>query len=233
MSFLKRLFGGSTAAPSNVGQRTDIAKGFDSSMLSVVEGWRFCATIQLRTPLRILKRDREVSKGLAEPPEITRELWEGIWLPVPRALDVLPAFQGSTRSSDIGPIPSNGGDYLKFLLHIREIVEAPTSVESRRSKLRGVDLPPEWKSFSESHGGLSAICDYFFPPFTGSIKGLQAQTLRALEANGWKTPQVIASLSNAELLAVKGIGPSKIKAIRIACDQAHDSSSEFLDSVSR
>lgn len=233
MSFLKRLFGGSTAAPSNVGQRTDIAMGFDSSMLSVVEGWRFSATIQLRTPLRILRRDRELSSGPAKPLPITVEQWEGAWVPVLRALDVLPAFESSTRSSDIGPIPRNGGDYLKFLIHIREIVEAPTSVESRRTKLGGVDLPPEWNSFSEAHGGLGAICDYFFPPFISSIKGLQAQTLRALEAKGWKTPQVIASLSDAELLAVKGIGPSKIQAIRIACDQAHDSSSEFLDSVSR
>ncbi|PZR75190.1 MAG: hypothetical protein DLM73_05975 [Chthoniobacterales bacterium] len=49
----------------------------------VIKGYRFTATLQLRTPLRILQHHGEVREwsenGL---PQYAQSLWEGIWLPV-------------------------------------------------------------------------------------------------------------------------------------------------------
>jgi len=49
----------------------------------VIKGYEFCATLQLRTPLRVLQHHGEVQQwsenGL---PTYAHSLWEGIWLPV-------------------------------------------------------------------------------------------------------------------------------------------------------
>jgi hypothetical protein len=49
----------------------------------VIKGYEFCATLQLRTPLRVLQHHGEVQQwsesGL---PRYAHFLWEGIWLPI-------------------------------------------------------------------------------------------------------------------------------------------------------
>jgi hypothetical protein len=49
----------------------------------IIKGYRFSATLQLRTPLRVLQHHGELQpwseNGL---PAYARSLWEGIWLPV-------------------------------------------------------------------------------------------------------------------------------------------------------
>src|SRR5919108_1501914 len=95
----------------------------------VIKGYEFIATLQLRTPLRVLQHHGEVREwsenGL---PQYAQSLWEGIWLPVTKTWAELAGAHGNTAAalaadkvpegsiaSDIGPIPQNGGTYLDFL----------------------------------------------------------------------------------------------------------------------
>ena len=53
-----------------------------SWMLDVSLGFQFCATLQLRTPLRVLLRHGELYlRNDGGQPHIAHEPWEGIWLP--------------------------------------------------------------------------------------------------------------------------------------------------------
>ena len=51
-------------------------------------GFKFSATLQLRTPLRVLFRHDELYlKNDGRQPQIAREPWEGIWLPVTKRFE--------------------------------------------------------------------------------------------------------------------------------------------------
>jgi hypothetical protein len=187
-------------------------------------GFRFCATLQLRTPLRVLRRDGELYlKNDGHQPQIAREPWEGIWVPVStksfektacgpdstaddiaffRRLDAGLAAAGRTVASHIGPIRAD--DYLPFLIAIREIVELNDSIEHRIYKLREMLSACDWQEFIGKHGGMDKIIERFFPTFMNLAAGLD-------------TPNRISAASDQTLLAINGIGPAKLKAIRERC----------------
>ena len=141
----------------------------------IIIGLEFCATMQLRTPLRVLFRHREIHTDRATPPpKIALEMWEGIWMPKTktyRDLGIDVDEPKSTMASDIGPIPSDGGGYLKFLLEVRQAVEGEGSIEQRRKALANVLAKSAWQKFVRALRGTDAILSYFFPPFMERFPG--------------------------------------------------------------
>lgn len=83
-------------------------------------GYEFCATMQCRNTLRILQQHGRLEALTPEClPKIFEEQWQGIWVPVTR---LRKAFsKGATMASEIGQIPRDGGDYLRFLLTVKTI----------------------------------------------------------------------------------------------------------------
>ena len=68
----------------------------------IITGLRFGATLQLRTPLRVLLRHGEIHTDRTKPPPtIALEMWEGTWMP--RRVDAALA-QTRTVASDVGPV---------------------------------------------------------------------------------------------------------------------------------
>lgn len=185
-------------------------------------GFEFSATLQLRTPLRVLLRHGEFyPKNDGLQPKITKEPWEGIWLAALetfeeavcgshstadsielfRRLDVELAA-GRTVASHIGPIRPR--DYLPFLIAIRNIVEQNDLIENRICKLRETLSVCDWQEFVDIHGGTEKIVEYFFPKFMNLAAGLD-------------TPNRVADASDEKLLGIKGVGRVKLKAIREFC----------------
>jgi hypothetical protein len=112
----------------------------------IIKGLAFCATMQLRTPLRVLLRHGALHTDRHKtPPQIALEPWEGIWLPVTKSMqeiiegpdsttealrfgiayDASFGALGNTMASDVGPILAK--DYLPFLIAVRRVVEANDS----------------------------------------------------------------------------------------------------------
>lgn len=205
----------------------------------LTKGWRFGATMQLRTPLRVLSRHGEVHDGLTDPPPIAREQWEGYWTPVLKSFKDLGidipeiVVGGKTTASDIGQIPVDGGDYLKFLLAVRAIVERDEPVESRKALLSLELRREEWAGFCRKLGGKQAIQSLYFPAFIHCIPKLPRESVEALWSAELTTPVKIAATPDAALLAIKGIGPAKLKIIREACEAAVEKESELVDVVGR
>lgn len=229
----------------NVGKRTGVLAGQIAQMSpaevaralgaeSLIAGSEFHATHQLRTPLRILLRHGEVHRDMhSSPPVISTEMWQGIWTmhvktwaELGAAADI-PEFEG-TVSSDAGPVRSK--EYLPFLIAVRSIVERPGTATARSDQLKDELQRPCWFDFCNKLGGWHAVVDSFFPPFINSLPREAAAFLRA---KGLKTPAAVAQASDADLLAIKGIGPAKLLLIRSACSEAAAPDEELLDLVAR
>lgn len=220
------------------GQRHDIPAQFDPAVnADILSGMTFCATMQMRTPLRVLARHGEVHAGRGEPPDIAREQWEGIWVPrlktwAELGIDLREA-PTSTMASEVGQIPQDGGDYLKFLIAIRTVVEGDGSVAERRVCLNDELHDAQWSGFVSKLGGKSRVLDRLFPSFLSTISGLSEETRSVLRKMGLKTPANLKQSDDANLLKVPGIGPAKLKPIRSSCTSVNDQNAEFLEDVVR
>jgi hypothetical protein len=194
-----------------------------------IEGLEFRATLQLRTPLRILTKHGEIHKDReSPPPSYAKEEWGGIWIP---KTDYRSDFlsEGATVSSDIGYVPSGGGNLLPFLIAVREIVETELLIDQRRKKLFGLLKNNEWSEIVSLYGGDVQIVDRLFPPFLKTIGGLSKDSIAELYQANLRTPESLEKSSDKDLLKVKGIGPSKLKKIRKICSTTTDKYCEWTD----
>lgn len=197
----------------------------------ILSGLRFSATMQPRIPLRVLSRHGEVFNApRGKPPKVAKAMHEGIWLPV---LAGQLTFRGSVASS-VGPIPSDGGTFLPFLIAIRHIVEADRPVEDRIRSLSAELGRPQWSDFVEKLEPTPGdLVRGFFPRAVDTIPGIPQHARDALEAAGIDTANKVAAASDQALLAIKGIGKAKLEAIRKWQKSKIDRNASRLDAVER
>tara|TARA_R110002073_G_scaffold299249_2_gene466156 strand:+ start:1876 stop:2649 length:774 start_codon:yes stop_codon:yes gene_type:complete len=205
----------------------------------VISGMQFCATMQLRTPLRVLLRHGEVHSDInSKPPKIATEMWEGSWIAKTKTfrelgIDMDEPVSG-TMASSVGQIPSDGGEYLKFLIAVRKIVESHDSIESRSRQLNEIPIPTEWKIYLDKLWGMSHIIKTFFPRFIDTIPKINATTIEELSSLGLDTPNSIATAPDESLLSINGIGQAKLKTIRDYCaDITNNRDTKRIDNVTR
>lgn len=126
-----------------------------------ISGWRFVATLQLRTPLRVLDYHGLMFPGpFSEIPEIISAPWQGVWVPKTKSfrelgLDI-PEFPPATMASEIGYVPVDGGEFLPFLIGCRRIIEYPKSAADRRLALTDYLDTPRWREIVLAIGGPAA-----------------------------------------------------------------------------
>jgi hypothetical protein len=194
--------------------RHPYAIGPDHSAARFIGGMEFCATFQVRTPLRILGRHGQVLPlGAALPDDF--EPWMGIWVPKPKSAGQRP-YEGEI-ASPAGPVTA--AVYLPFLIAVREAVEdAVGGIAGRMARLQAVCALPQFARFvaAERRARIS-ICDRFFPPVLSLIPGLSGDSQAELRQLRLFTVGALRGATDDVLLAVKGVGPSKLKAIREFC----------------
>jgi|GEM_PF-3094390 len=106
------------------------------SCSDILNGYKFTAIMQCRTPLSVLvQHGRLEKKPMHRLPLIAKEQWQGVWIPVLKSyrelgMDVNEIPMG-TMASEIGQIPEDGGDYLRFLIFARTIKESKGSNEEK------------------------------------------------------------------------------------------------------
>lgn len=186
----------------------------------IVDGFIFKATMQLRTPLRVLKRHGEIHSDInTKRPEIAREMWEGMWALKQKTWRELgfdiDDFDENMSSSDIGYVKPS--EYLPFLLSVREVVESNESVNSRINMLRDSSITERWKDYVDRYGGIDKITNRFFPRFVDSIPTLNKTTIDELSRLGIVTPNKLEATNDSTLMDINGIGKAKLKTIRDYC----------------
>ena len=124
----------------------DPDQGPVSQNRDILKGYRFCATLQLRTPLHVLQHHGEVV-GLDAVRPAYGPPWSGIWVletKTYRELGIpIRELPPGPMASEIGPVPADGGDFLVFLKAYRTIVESKREVTERLSKLEELFAAPE------------------------------------------------------------------------------------------
>jgi hypothetical protein len=144
--------------------RAAAGQRLDDSWGDLIKGYRFNATLQLRTPLYVLKRHGAMHTDPRKPlPKYAREPWQGIWTAVTKTWKELggadiPEFVSSSVATDLGPMDDRGDAYFSFLLAVRTIAADKTlPVSQRRALIGEVCEQPQWKDFASAHGGPEAV----------------------------------------------------------------------------
>lgn len=181
---------------------------------TVFEGLEFHATLQLRTPLEILKHHREVYTGRDIAPRYINEEWQGIWLA--KHKEEYDLFTDHGCASDVGLV--NDKIYLKFLIPFREIIERNEGVDKKIELLESrAKENSDFKLFWEKHKKIDQDFPHsFFYKQLTAIEGIGNKTAKILYEHGFKSIEEIKSATDEKLLSVKGIGKSLIVKIRLA-----------------
>jgi hypothetical protein len=215
-TFLRKLFGlnrEADSAPAEKARRHDMPV-VPSGNEDIITGWRFCATLQMRTPLAILQEhNRLVPATPAGPPQLTNEMWQGIWVPdLGSDWDFLD--EGASMASEIGAIPRDGGDYLPFLIAVRKISEAEATIAGKEVALRALtkERGPHGTPYSKFRDA-DALVDQVLPRAIHLLP-IPRPVREDLLAAGYTTLAKIQGAADAALLSVKGLGPKSLANIR-------------------
>jgi hypothetical protein len=205
----------------------------------IIVGLQFVATMNPWVPLRVLLRHGELHSDMTRlPPGIAHDGSEGTWVSKMcsfRSMGIpMDEPPPGMMASTIGPIPSDGGDFLKFLIVVREIVESDRTVDARACRLQEELTCTFWCKFVSSLGGEpSQLVSMFFPYMIDTIPGLTMLVRDAFERLGLNTAAKVAATLDIDLLGIKGIGPAKLKAIREWQIQVAEPNATRLDRVLR
>ena len=204
----------------------------DSDLIS---GWRYCATLQLRTPLVYLERDGEFSSGPQEPPLVgpaeshlpdgTGFHPYGTWVVVidHEGLGFIPPAPGqrATQWGQIGIGSEEERSLISFLKSFRYIVETAESLDQMLAELNELSASTPgnrhwWARCSEE--------DPLWPDsyFIGQLwiqlpKGVGHSRAEKLYLAGFRTIEEILTASDGDLLRIEGIGKKAINKIRTEC----------------
>lgn len=238
MDIFKRFFGGKKGAKpeqsvarsniiNSIEERTQYTMSIVRENSEVIKHMKFQATMQMRVPLRVLLRHGEIHTDLTKPPpQIALELWEGLWGMVSiYDYDVVPHDLKHlfTCASDIGQIPRDGGEYLKFIIEIRKIIESYDSIDHRIEKLRVLLANKKWQVFVNiDKRNADWIVDRFFPRFVTSIPKVSTKLEGDLCRLGLDTANRITAASDETLLGISGIGQAKLQVIREHCNSVKE-----------
>lgn len=222
MNWLKRIFSDRSAPKSEPAQPLVIRLD-DSSYHSnsdILDGMQFSATLQIRTPLSVLKHHGELFKGPPSQAPIYGSQADGIWTfktKMFRELGTAVDEQSEyAHASDAGPIePSR---YLPFLIQFRSIVESSLSHDDKLAQL--ASLPKQSAQFKEIWRKLSAYYDdfpasFFYLPFS-ALPGVGRQLARRLYESGFRSTDEIVNASITQLTAVPGLGKVTAEKIKAA-----------------
>lgn len=187
----------------------------------IMNGLIFQATLQLRTPLEILKHHNEVFNNKHKaPPQYAKEGWEGMWVPILKTWRELgideDEMDDSTCSSDIGYLnQKEQTEYEDFLIKFHTIsgnedIETEKKVDAILSlcetdktfKIYFDKHSQENKDFLESHFKL-LIKDYF-----------PSNISKALEEIGLRTIKDLKGYDIEKLSLIKGIGKATIEKLK-------------------
>jgi len=185
----------------------------------VLEGMKFHATLQIFTPLSVLKRHGEFFKGCPGSASKYGSERDGIWVYKTKKVTWreigfdLPELPEVDSASDVGPV--NPSDYLPFLIELRTIFESNTDDKEKIEKINSLKKKTQmyahfWGKLEKFYEGFPEIL--FYKDFT-TIPGIGLKMSKKLYGLGFLTLESVLNASKNELSKVPGLGPATISKI--------------------
>lgn len=196
----------------------------------LIGGWRYSATLQLRTPLAYLEMDGEFSPGRRKPPLVgpAENFLEdgtgfnpyGTWLP---EIDYeglgFPPPPPGTRAASWGPVrcgSSEEKELLSFLKSFRYIVETAETLDQKLAELADLSTSTPanrrvWQKVVASEPGFP---DSFFYGELCRLPGVGPKAAERLYRAGFRTAEEIQAASDEDLLTVEGLGKGLLAKLR-------------------
>ncbi len=223
--WLKKRFAGSDEAPkpevetaisaNNQSARSNKPGSYSFHELAdesddLIKGWRFVVPMNLTTPLEFLLRHGEVSDTRKDEP-----LAFGIWMPILKPWEELGIRFKSIdtvekMASDIGLIPTDGGQFLPFLIKYRQIVESDTERVDTLTKL--AELEQHYPEFTAKLGG--DLCKLLVLSELRTLPGCGEKTAEKLYKAGYISKTQVIEASVDKLISVPGIGHSTVQKMK-------------------
>ena len=205
------------ASPFLIG-RANVNQGGMSDELAnanahLISGWQFMATLQLRTPLAVLKWHGQKHSGPPSQLPAVCDPAHGCWVVQTRSWSELTGLnlpdQGEPAvASMLGPIKPS--EYVPFLIAFRQIVESNVPVSEKLIQLE--KLPTQSKLFNRLWARhqeyISDFPQSFFWQILSELPGIGHKTGKALYDAGYYTVSSIASATESELIKIEGVGPT-------------------------
>lgn len=181
----------------------------------LMNGLIFQATLQLRTPLEVLKHHNEVFNNKREaPPQYAKEGWEGMWLPNLKTWRELgideDEMPNHTVSTDIGSLEDDEAEkYYKFLLEFHTIVENNhLSVKDKINHLETLYHDnPHYNNFFDRNSFES----YFGLLISNVFSSKVALTLKNA---GFRTLEDLKGADLEYLVTLNGIGKATLEKLK-------------------
>ena len=201
---------------------------FDNSDL--ISGWRYSATLQLRTPLAYLKRHDEFSPGPQVPPLVgpaEGQLLDGtgfnpywMWL---QEIDYdglgFDPPQSGTRATEWGQVRVGSEEernLISLLKSFRYIVETAEGLDQKLSELKelSTSTPENRKMWKKLKKADPLFPDSFFISALESIPGVGSSMAQKLYQAGFRTVEEVQAASDGQLLAIPGLGKGLLAKIK-------------------
>jgi len=193
-------------------------------------GWRYTATLHLRTPLAYLEKDGELSPGPDEPPVVGEAEGQlpdgtgfnayGFWA---REIDYqglgLPPPDFRSRATQWGPV-NIGSEaercLLSFLKSFRYIVETAEDLDQALSELEGLSTSTERnrKTWAMVRKADPLFPDSFFMQQLQMLPGVGAAMAEKLYQSGFRSVDEVQAAKDSKLLSIPGFGKGLLEKIR-------------------
>lgn len=199
----------------------------------LIAGWRYSATLQLRTPLAYLERHGEFSPGPKEPPLLgpaesrlpngTGFNPYGIWVREINydglGFDQPPSVTKGERATEWGPVRIGSEEernLISFLKSFRYIVETAETLEQKLAYLADLSTstPANRKVWLKVVGSESGFPDSFFYRELCCLPGIGVRVAERIYRAGFRTNAEIQGASDEDLLKVEGLGKGLLRKLR-------------------
>ena len=186
----------------------------------LISGYKYFATMQLRTPLAALLFDGTFSDAMTKPANPHNDA-HGIWViqvKTWRDLGIdMDEISEIKMASDIGYV--DHAKYLRFLISVRMIAEDnDRTIDERIAAIKSILKDGEFSTFARKLGSQSAIINKLFVRIISTMPCVNTKVTESLWKARKRTVAAICAMSESSLLALDGIGPKSFAAIRAFCD---------------
>lgn len=182
---------------------------------------RFHAMPRISTPLASLVRHGEMRTACGELPAFPG----GRWLPVTPSLretfrTSLGVDDPSLATPSIGASDAGAVDlerYIAFLTSLKRAAISCSSVEENAFAVDAICEMSTNRDYVDAHGGVEKLIDSMFPTILEMLDFVPALIRSEMAASGLTTVERISGASDQSLLAIAGLGPTRLRKLRAWC----------------